>query len=119
MPVVHLGKLSGDSFCFVAALVITCSLCWTTKTQNDFLLGDGFSLASAIKKADVAKGMLDAFHHVGLLFNGPPGRAGLSFNQSSEQFLPILYLIRRRLQGRADNAGGAHDIDCAREPEYK
>jgi hypothetical protein len=30
------------------------------------------------KKADVVD-HLEAFHHVGLLFNEPPGRAGLSF----------------------------------------
>ncbi len=35
------------------------------------------------KKADVAENP-EVFHHVGLLFNRPPGMAGLHFNESSE-----------------------------------
>ena len=37
----------------------------------------------ANKKADVAEHP-EVFHHVGLLFNRPPGMAGLHFNESSE-----------------------------------
>ena len=35
------------------------------------------------KKADVAE-TPEGFDHVGLLFNQPPGTAGLPFNESSE-----------------------------------
>jgi hypothetical protein len=35
------------------------------------------------KKADVAESP-EGFDHVGLLFNQPPGMAGLPFNESSE-----------------------------------
>jgi len=37
------------------------------------------TLAKSPKKADVVD-HLEAFHHVGLLFNEPPDRAGLFFN---------------------------------------
>ena len=40
-------------------------------------------LPDANKKADVAEHP-EVFHHVGLLFNRPPGMAGLHFNESSE-----------------------------------
>ena len=40
-------------------------------------------LPEAIKKADAAEHP-EVFHHVGLLFNRPPGTAGLHFNESSE-----------------------------------
>jgi hypothetical protein len=35
-------------------------------------------MAKSPKKADVGE-HLEMFHHVGLLFDEPPGRAGLSF----------------------------------------
>jgi hypothetical protein len=39
--------------------------------------------SGVIKKADAAEHP-EAFSHVGLLVNGPPGTAGLPFNQSSD-----------------------------------
>jgi hypothetical protein len=39
------------------------------------------------KKNDVVE-RLKVAHHVGLLFNEPPGRAGLSFTQSSDDLHP-------------------------------
>ena len=41
------------------------------------------------KKADVAEHP-EVFHHVGLLFNRPPGMAGLHFNESSEFQFTVL-----------------------------
>ena len=40
-------------------------------------------MAEGNKKADVAE-TPEGFDHVGLLFNQPPGTAGLPFNESSE-----------------------------------
>jgi hypothetical protein len=42
-------------------------------------LVQGLQLERAQKKADVA-GRFQASHHVGLLFNKPPGTAGLLFS---------------------------------------
>jgi hypothetical protein len=39
------------------------------------------------------------FPHVGLLFNRPPGTAGLPFNQSSDSFYRLLCPTGREVQG--------------------
>jgi hypothetical protein len=55
------------------------------------------------KKADVAE-HLEMFRHVGLLYNEPPGRAGLSFIQSSDDFNSNIDRSRLQVQyGPANN----------------
>ena len=43
------------------------------------------ALPKVEKKADVGE-RVEVFSHVGLLFDEPPGRAGLSFTKSSDDF---------------------------------
>jgi len=51
----------------------------TELTTGILLVACDLPVPPKTKKADVAD-HLEAFPHVGLLFNEPPGRAGLSFS---------------------------------------
>lgn len=61
----------------MVCLLIVCE----AKDRRHLPLGHGFD--ERIKKTDVAEHS-QVFHHVGLLFNKPPGDARLLFIQSSE-----------------------------------